>query len=144
MLFPLLFQLYLSCTSSGATDNSPVSSTSPSSSGSVSSSDHLQKYILPLLTTLSLMLRMPASALTYLNEMDKTMSAPSSSSSSSGAGASSSASSVAVLQRAQALVLSKAHKAFKKDIKAGDMGPQEAITFEFLRANLEYIKVRQH
>ena len=72
------------------------------------------------------MLKMPASALTYLNEMDKT----------------SSSSSAMALQRAQALVMSKAHKAFKKDIKAGDMMvPQEAIAFEFLRANLEYLKV---
>ena len=106
-------------------------SDSPGGGSISSSSDLLQKYILPLLTTVSLMLRMPASALTYLNEMYKP----------TGGGG---PSSTVILQRAQALVLSKAHKAFKKDIKAGDMGPGDSLTFEFLRANLEYLKVRRN
>ena len=139
-MLPSPFQLYLSCTSASAAAAAPGITDSSAGTTSCFSSDHLQKYVLPLLTTLSLMLKMPASALTYLNEMDKTSS---SSAGGGGAGAASPSPSVMALQRAQALVMSKAHKAFKKDVKAGDMMvPQEAITFEFLRANLEYLKVR--
>ena len=81
------------------------------------------------------MLRMPASALTFLNEMEPKVGLE------SGGGGNGPPSSVQVLQRAQALVLSKAHKAFKKDVKAGDLEPEDAVAFDFLRANLEYIKV---
>ena len=33
------------------------------------------------------------------------------------------------------------HKQFKKDLKSTGLPPRIAISFEFMRANLEYLKV---
>jgi hypothetical protein len=46
------------------------------------------------------------------------------------------------LQRAQAFVNARQHKQFKKDVKSTGLGTQDCISFEFMRANLEYLKVK--
>jgi hypothetical protein len=43
--------------------------------------------------------------------------------------------------RAQALVLSKQHKTFKRDLKSTGLNPDQMTTYEFFRSNLEYLKV---
>ena len=45
-----------------------------------------------------------------------------------------------MLSHALALVQAKSYKAFKRDIKANGLTPIHQITFEFLRANLEFVK----
>ena len=47
-----------------------------------------------------------------------------------------------VLLRAHALVLSKQHKTFKRDLKPTGLSPEQMTTYEFFRANLEYLKVK--
>lgn len=45
------------------------------------------------------------------------------------------------LSHALALVQSKNHKAFKKDLKlTTDLSPKNQVTYEFLRANMEFVK----
>jgi len=46
-----------------------------------------------------------------------------------------------ILFRAHALVLSKQHKTFKRDLKPTGLSPEQMTTYEFFRANLEYLKV---
>ena len=49
-----------------------------------------------------------------------------------------------VLDRAMAMVQCKQYKAFKRDIKPnGTMTGDSLTAYEFLRANLEYVKVSQ-
>lgn len=46
-----------------------------------------------------------------------------------------------VLCRALALVQAKAYKVFKRDLKPNGLNGEEQVTYEFLRANLEFVKV---
>ena len=47
------------------------------------------------------------------------------------------------LLRAHAFVNGRQHKQFKKDLKSTGLSPRVAVSFEFMRANLEYLKVEQ-
>ena len=46
-----------------------------------------------------------------------------------------------LLYRAQALVQSKQHKIFKRDLKSTGLSPEQMTAYEFFRSNLEYLKV---
>ena len=46
-----------------------------------------------------------------------------------------------VLFRAQALVLLKQHKTFKRDMKSAGLTPEQTTVYEFFRSNLEFLKV---
>ena len=47
------------------------------------------------------------------------------------------------LLRAHAFVNGRQHKQFKKDLKSTGLSPRVAVSFEFMRANLEYLKVER-
>lgn len=104
---------------------------SPPSSPSQNCLTFKFRNLLPLLIAVSLHLNKPTQALTYLAEAD-TMAKQ--------LDEDGSFSNRSLLLRAHALVLSKQHKVFKRDLKPAGLSPEQMTTYEFYRANLEYLK----
>ena len=92
----------------------------------------VKKQLLPLVISLNLLAKNPSSASFFLNEAE--------------ANAKHGPPDEAFAQRLQlcralALVQAKNHKGFKRDLKANGLSATNQITLEFLRANMEFIRV---
>jgi hypothetical protein len=109
--------------------SSPGGSTVGSNNNSV-----LYSHVYPLLASVSLALRLPTEALSYLGQSLASDGSQSPTPSLGGR---------QLLCRAHALILSRQHKPFKRDLKPVGLTPDETVTFEFMRANMEFLKVRE-
>ena len=101
--------------------------------------DVLRRHVLPLLCALANELHQPTAAITYLGVLEKTAlaSGPAAAAESS---PSKSGTSPFTLYRAHAFLNARQHKQFKKDLKSTGLDAKECVAFEFMRANLEYLK----
>ena len=119
-------QLYLAMLPS---TQDPTTSSPSSGQNNPKNVDFLQKKLLPFLLAVTLVLKGPTLASEYLEKatgLDPNTS---------------------LLSRALILVQTRQHKAFKRDLMGGngaapDQGTPAYVAFEFIRANLEILKVQ--
>lgn len=89
--------------------------------------DELYRSILLLRLCLTLAVNLPSVAMQSLTDLEKLDGVKAT---------------TVLLKRAHVLVLLKQHKVFKRDLKpSSEFTTKESVAFEFLRANMEFVRV---